>query len=64
MELVAAALLKQCSSEHLANIAWSYAVAGWMHRLFDKPCIEALLEKMDSFGIAGLSQYQWHLWYK
>lgn len=64
MEPAVAGLLKQRSSQGLANIAWSYAVADVdASRVFGKSFARALLENMNSFDVAGLVQlYQWHLW--
>ena len=60
------ALLHKCNSQDITNIAWSYAVANVdAPVLFNSSFIDSILERMESFGVAGLRQlYQWHLWQK
>jgi len=64
MEPRLAALLEQCNSQELANIAWSYAVADVnAPKLFNASFAKCLIENIDNFNFVELRQlYQWHLW--
>jgi len=59
-------LLYHCNNQHLASIAWSYAVANVDSPiLFSSTFTEILLDKFDAFNCAQLCKiYQWHLWQK
>lgn len=61
-----AALLRNCPSQELADIAWSYAVANVdCPILFNSAFTDVLLQHLDKFDSSCLRQlYQWHLWQK
>jgi len=60
----AAKLIESYNNQHLANIAWAYAVADIdAPPPFNDRFINKCVEKKDGFVIKDLSQlHQWHLW--
>ncbi|KAL7529705.1 hypothetical protein ACHAXR_003107, partial [Thalassiosira sp. AJA248-18] len=59
-----ASLVSTCTSQGLANIAWSYPVVNVpAPSLFNDDFINACLEKENEFTFEGLAQlHQWNLW--